>query len=240
MKSRLALAVATAFAVAGVTQNALAADLPIKAPAPKQANRISQGGFEGIYAGGTVGWTVGSSRGDYAGTMTPTPVYYPFNLKPSGASLGGVAGYNFQSAAWLYGVEGDINWIASANDQAFDPAGSGRYDKIRMSWTAHARGRIGYVLENKYLFYFAGGAAFAGTRNWHYALDTLYDASSTRVGYSLGGGVEAALNSKWLLRAEYLYDHFGNRRFDWTGTRYSNSDLTLNTGRIAIVYRPGG
>jgi outer membrane immunogenic protein len=99
------------------------------------------------------------------------------------------------------------------------------------------RARIGYVFD-RYLIYFAGGAAFAGTRNWHYALDALYDDSRTRTGYSLGGGIEAALSAQWLVRAEYLFDRFGNQYFGWTNTRYSNSDLTLSTVRAAIVFRP--
>jgi outer membrane immunogenic protein len=196
--------------------------------------------WTGFYIGPTVGWTFASSKGDYTGvTVNPPPlmVYYPFDLKPSGAAIGGLFGYNFRYARWLYGIEGDLSWIANANDQAYDPAGSGRYDKIDLFWTAHARGRIGYLFD-QYLIYFAGGAAFAGTRNWHYALDTLYDSTRTRVGFSLGGGIEAALNEQWRVRAEYLYDRFNNQYFGWTSTRYSNSDLTLNTIRLAIVYCP--
>ena len=242
---RFSIAVLTAITTVTSTQAVSAGDLPVKAPVfgvPVAAGPS----WTGFYVGPTVGWTFASSKGDYTGEVAPPPppppapprVYYPFNLKPSGATLGGLFGYNFQYARWLYGIEGDLSWIANANDRIYDPAGSGRYDQIDLFWTAHARGRVGYLF-NQYLIYFAGGAAFAGTRNWHYALDTLYDDSRTRTGFSLGGGIEAALNAQWRVRAEYLYDHFSNQYFGWTSTRYSNSDLTLNTVRIAIVFRPG-
>ena len=41
-------------------------------------------------------WTFGSSEGDYTGVIVVPPmVFYPFDLKPSGAALGGQLGYNF-------------------------------------------------------------------------------------------------------------------------------------------------
>jgi hypothetical protein len=110
-----------------------------------QAHAQSVTNWNGFYIGPTVGGTFGSSSGDYTGIAVPPPppppamVYYPFDLKPSGATLGALFGYNYQYARWLFGIEGDLSWIVNANDQAFDPAGSGRYDKIDLLWTAHAR-----------------------------------------------------------------------------------------------------
>ena len=228
---RLLIAVWGAAYVVASIQIAFAGDKPL----------IAQG-WTGFYIGPSVGWTLGSSKGDYTGIPPAPPapmVYYPFDLKPSGAALGGLFGYNYQFVQWLFGVEGDLSWIGDAHDQVWDPAGSGRYDKIDLLWTGHARGRIGYVFD-QYLIYFAGGASFAETRNWHYALDTLYSDARTRAGFGLGGGLEAILSTQWRMRVEYLYDHFDNQYFGWTTTRYSNSDLTLNTVRLGLVFRPGG
>ena len=60
-------------------------------------------------------------------------VFYPFDLNPSGASLGGQLGYNFQFGAWVFGLEGDWSWVFSASDRGFDPAGSGRYDDVTLA-----------------------------------------------------------------------------------------------------------
>ncbi len=248
-KSFLAFVSAAATAVAWISA-AEAADIrpsyPVKAMAPVAVAPS----WTGFYIGPALGWTFGSSEGDYTGVFIPPPppapaapmVFYPFDLKPNGASLGGQLGYNLQLGAWVFGIEGDLSWIVNANDRLWDPAGTGRYDEIDLLWTAHGRGRIGYLF-NQYLLYVAGGVAFAGTRNGHYGpvggTGTLWSDSRTRAGYSLGGGIEAYLNAQWLVRAEYLYDHFGNEYFDWVaGTRYSNSDLTLNTVRFGIVFRP--
>jgi outer membrane immunogenic protein len=222
---------------------AKAADLAPAYPVKAKTSRALVPSWTGFYIGPSIGWTFGSSEGDYTGFAIPTMVFYPFDLKPSGAALGGQLGYNLQFGSWLFGIEGDLSWIVNADDRIWDPAGSARYDEIKLLWTGHARGRVGYLFD-QYLIYFAGGAAFAGTRNSHYGPTTppvgmLWSERRTRTGYSLGGGIEAALNAQWLVRAEYLYDRFGNEFFDWvTGTRYSNSDLTLNTIRVGIVFRP--
>ncbi len=212
---------------------------PVKVLADKAPITTSRAGF---YLGPSAGWVRGSSKGDYAGEVNPPPppvVYYPFDLKLSSAAIGGLIGYDFQRARWRYGIESDFSWIVNARDRAWDPAGSGRYDQIELLWTAHVRGRIGYLF-NQYLVYVSGGAAFAGTRNFHYALDPLYGDSRMRAGLSLGGGIEAALSTQWLLHGEYLHDRFGNQYFGWTSTRYSNSNLTLDTFRMVIAFRPGG
>ena len=240
------IALVLATAVGCVSIAAKAADVAPAYPVKARTAAALAPTWTGFYIGPSVGWTFGSSDGDYTGIPAPvTPmVFYPFDLKPSGAALGGQLGYNFQSGRWLFGIEGDMSWIVNADDRVWDPAGSPRYDEIKLLWTGHARGRIGYLFD-QYLIYFAGGAAFAGTRNSHYGPTTtpgpgtLWSERRTRTGYSLGGGVEAALNAQWLVRAEYIYDHFGNEFFDWVpGTRYSNSDLTLNTVRVGVVFRP--
>jgi outer membrane immunogenic protein len=240
-----ALAAALAVLSAG---GALAADLarmPVKA-APPPVAAPSWGGF---YIGGHAGYAWGSSDGDYRGEVVPPPpppappiVSYLFGLRPDGASLGTQLGFNFQSGFWVLSVEGDWSWLFDAIDRVNDPAGSNRYDDIQVFWTSHARGRIGYLIGNNTLVFFAGGAAFASTRNIHYGPTGAGGASwfdtRLRTGYSLGGGFEHMLNPNWLIRLEYLFDHFAKEDFTWAAGRYSTSDLTLNTLRLGITYRP--
>jgi outer membrane immunogenic protein len=214
-----------------------AASAPAVAAAPS---------FAGFYFGPTLGWNFASAQGDYTGIIIPPApapmVYYPFDLKPDGGSVGGQVGYNWQFGAWVFGLEGDWSWVFSASDRGFDPGGSGRYDDVTLLWTGHARGRIGY-LYNQFLIFFSGGAAFAGTEARHFAPSnvggSLWFDTRVLTGYSLGGGIETFLLSNWIFRVEYLHDRFGNEHYDWVaGTRYSNSDLTIDTVRISFVYRP--
>ena len=214
-------------------------------PAPLTAPSLAAPSWTGFYIGPTLGYTFASAQGDYTGLPPPAPVappmvFYPFDINPSGTSLGGLLGYNFQYGAWVFGLEGDWSWVFGASDRGFDPAGSGRYDDITLLWTGHARGKIGYLF-NQYLFFVSGGAAFAGTEAKHFvpAGNTLYFDTRVLTGYSLGGGIETFLLNNWIFRVEYLHDHFGTEHYDWVaGSRYSNSDLTLDTVRISFVFRP--
>lgn len=67
----------------------------------------------------------------------------------------------------------------------------------------------------------------------------LYSAHDTRVGWTIGGGVEiAGIIPGWAFRGEYLYDYFDDKRYDWVaGMRYTVADLTIHTLRAAATYR---
>ena len=127
----------------------------------------------------------------------------------------------------------------SASDRGFDPAGSGRYDDVTLLWTGHAPAdRLSVHTSSDFLL---AGAAFAGTEAKHFvpAGNTLYSETRVLTGYWLGGGIEGFLTNNSIVRLEYLHDHFGNERYNWVaGSRYSNSDLTLDTVRISFVFRP--
>ena len=59
------------------------------------------------------------------------------------------------------------------------------------------------------MFYATGGAAFAEFRT-NYATTLGFDnLSHTRVGYTVGGGVEYAITNNFSLRGEYRYSDFG-------------------------------
>jgi outer membrane immunogenic protein len=167
-------------------------------------------------------------------------VFYTFDLRPSGAALGGHVGYNRQVGPWVFGIEGDIAAIIDAHSRAFDPAGSGRYDEVAVLWSAHVRGRIGHTFTDC-LIYLAGGLALADVKASLFAPGMpLWSQTETRVGFSIGGGFEKRLGW-WRLRLEYLFDRFDSKRFDWvSGTRYSNSDLSLHTVRVGASFPLGG
>jgi outer membrane immunogenic protein len=162
---------------------------------------------------------------------------------------GALAGYNFQFGSIVAGIEGDVGWIGVHSPIIFAPDGSKRYDQFGVTWTSHLRGRVGYAF-GQYLPYFAGGVALAGYNVAHFRSDdtgsVLWTANDTRVGYTIGGGVEIAnlfpsFLPGWVFRAEYLYDHFNPKQYDWVpGMRYTVSDLTMHTARAAATYRFSG
>jgi outer membrane immunogenic protein len=88
---------------AACTQLAFAADMPVKAPAAKPVPYIPYH-WSGLYIGGHVGYLWGRTSVEEDGVVT----------EPNGSTngvIGGVlAGYNWQTGPWVFGLEGDIGW----------------------------------------------------------------------------------------------------------------------------------
>jgi opacity protein-like surface antigen len=204
--------------------------------------------WAGFYGGPTLGWATGAANGYYqGGTPEPPPgsleatIYAIVNLLLDPVTFGALGGYNFQFGDIVAGAELDVGWIG-ADGRKWAPDGSTRYDEIGVTWTSHLRGRVGYAF-GQYLAYVAGGLAIAGVDIAHFRSDAtssvLYSAHDTRVGWTIGGGVEiAGIIPGWAFRGEYLYDYFDDKRYDWVaGMRYTVADLTIHTLRAAATYR---
>jgi outer membrane immunogenic protein len=126
--------------------------------------------------------------------------------------LGGVyAGYNFQvDPHWIVGLEGDgILTNKSTN-----------------SWDATVRGRLGYAYD-RFLFYGTGGVAFGNVES----NDGGNVESATKVGWTLGAGIEAALSSKVTGRIEYRHTDLGTATFPTNSSvGYTANDLMVGIG----------
>jgi outer membrane immunogenic protein len=140
-------------------------------------------------------------------------------FRTSGFSGGVMGGYNWQSGHWLLGIETDFAYFRSAGSGTnsvslvSDPLGSSRsIANISTStdWLFTLRPRVGFV-ENNWLFYATGGLAVTQLRatwNWTetaFGTGESTSASSTRAGWTIGGGVETMLPQNWIVGAEYLY-----------------------------------
>ena len=67
--------------------------------------------------------------------------------------------------------------------------------------------------------------------------ESLGSDSQTHVGFTIGGGIEYALTDNVLLRAEYLYDNYGEANYeDEEGNEY-DVDLTAQTVRAAVSFK---
>jgi outer membrane immunogenic protein len=108
---------------------------------------------------------------------------------------------------------------------------------------ATARGRFGYAVNNL-LFYATGGYAAAGAEasvrdNTTNAL--LASATSTRSGWTAGGGLEWGFAPNWSAKFEMLYMKFNSVTFNTVqaeGPRTVPLDDTI--ARAGINYRFGG
>lgn len=170
--------------------NAMAADMPAKAPvytAPPVAMYNWTGFYVGINGGG--GWGR-SSHTDTLGVTTGN-----FNL--SGGLIGGTIGYNWQNANFVYGLEADWDW-ANIRGTTNTNCAVGCETKITSFGTL--RPRVGMAWDN-FLLYVTGGLAWDTVK----AGQPAFSSNNARLGWTVGGGAEAFIAPKWSIKAEYLY-----------------------------------
>ncbi|MHB8884790.1 MAG: outer membrane protein [Methylovirgula sp.] len=170
----------------GAMGAASAADLPSTKAPPAYIPPPPLFTWTGVYVGGQVGYMWGNTN--------------PYGYTPNGVVGGAHVGYNYQMGQFVAGLEGDING-SSYNGSAV--TGLGNFG-ARENIDGSVRGRLG-VAWDRALIYATGGAAFAG-------LTDSYPGASyshTRVGWTLGGGVEYAIDNNWSVRAEYRYSDYG-------------------------------
>ncbi len=80
------------------------------------------------------------------------------------------------------------------------------------------RGRLGYAYD-RYLIYGTGGVAFGDIKN--------AGASTTRTGWTLGAGIEAALTSNVTGRLEYRHTDLGSATVGGANISQTSNDLML-------------
>ena len=239
-----------------------APSLVVKAP-PSSPEMLA---WTGPYAGGDFGgaWTTNTATW----IPLPAPRFFGVNVISGGnggdAIVGGVhAGYDAQAAqTWVMGIEGD--WMATGAHGAFTQAWSaappfffpgpipGTFTTMssRLDWVSSLRGRLGYLARSDTLVYATGGAAVAeiayAANNFNGATyATSAEMSDLQVGFTVGGGVELALNKNWTLRAEYLYYRFNGApdligrspNFPGFPSSYSWSNTGLSVVRGGVSYK---
>ncbi len=216
-----------------------AADLPRKTMAPvfAAAPAFSWTGFYVGVAGGVLmsdnTWTTTGIAINPAGVLgAPGTNDNPSNFDKTGFQLSGYVGYNYQlNQSFVVGLEADIGGSFGGKKSLYGipgtffgpyPAGSVDATTGELGLNGSLRGRLGFLVMPTVMLYATGGVAFqqakygmscaAATPGWCVA-DRAQTESETRVGWTLGAGVEAQLWGNWLGRAEYRYADYGNKNF---------------------------
>jgi outer membrane immunogenic protein len=148
----------------------------------------------------------------------------------NGGLLGGYAGYNWQTGAWMVGAEGDINKVW--NDQTFDVGNEGSID-VGSNYLASIRGRVGYAVDHALIFATAGVAFTDMDANATIFNNAAVNASKSFTGWTVGGGVDYAFTNNWIGRLEYRYYDFSNDTIDNVG----DIGITNNTVTAGIAYK---
>jgi outer membrane immunogenic protein len=219
--------------------SAQAADLPAApqpmAPAAPVAYAPQIYNWSGIYVGGHLG-------GGYSGSTWTDPFAPASNDNfSSWGFLGGAqVGANAQFNRLVIGVEGDFSWLNSTN-KGTDSIGEALNTNVQ--WTSTATGRIGAAFD-RLLVYGKGGLALAEDQS---SLTDLGGNTASnnlfRTGWTVGAGLEYALDDNWSAKIEYDYLGFGPQSMTFTTpleTVNSNASLNVQEVKAGINFRFGG
>jgi high affinity Mn2+ porin len=213
--------------------------------APVDTPASSSSGWSGFYigayggvAGGHAAWSAAQPSGP-TNLSSSLDLFHAYDLRDgSGSQFGGLtAGFNFLRAApILVGIEGDVSFTA---EPAVNAALSSTSEVF-----GTARGRIGYASRHA-LYYATGGLAWTHDRltrtNTSGSADDPLPETVTdgRIGWAVGGGVEAPVAAGWTARAEYLYAPFRTADVAFPLGPELTSDLSMHQLRVGLNYRPG-
>ena len=236
---------------------ALAADLPSRAPPPVYLPPPPIFTWTGIYVGGQIGYAWASGNNDFTG-FDPffgtggTFISTTLGGNPSGVIGGGHVGYNYQINQWVFGLEGSVDGTSLRNTAAaFFPDGTTITAQSRADIQGSIRGRLG-IAWDRALIYATGGVAFGGF-NTNVSIfnpgTTLVggvpffangSVSSTRVGWTVGGGVDYAITNNWSVFAEYRYTNWGSIRENnfgfLSGGEFFNGNRHLNQNQVQVGF----
>jgi outer membrane immunogenic protein len=182
--------------------SAYAADLP-RAPQPAtviQPTPVYD--WRGFYAGLDGGYAWGWSRWS-------DPLAGTSHAHLGGATLGGYLGYNWQAGSVVYGLETDAAWadLSGSMGPGMAFCGTGPCE-TKQNWIGTTRGRIGYAF-GSLMPYLTAGAAYGDVQ----ATVPWGSASSTRLGWSAGAGLEVGLRKNWSAKFEFLHLDLGTASF---------------------------
>ena len=216
MQRNLLASTALTASAAFVSSVAIAADLPLKAP-PAVAAFSWSGCYAGLNAGGA------STKIDQDVTV-PGFATFGSDGRDTGFIGGGQVGCNWQYAPnWVFGVEGDINYVHAKRSGIFafdfsseDTVGGSQSTSLR--WLSTVRGRMGYSWDRSFL-YATGGLAIGGVKSSVAATVTTPGTyagsySDTHLGWVVGGGIEHAFSNRLSAKFEYLHFDLGTANYN--------------------------
>lgn len=189
--------------------SASAADLYRKAPAYAAPVASWTGfyvGLNGGYAGGksSLGLdaaALGGGGGFGLGTL---------DLKSNGFLGGAQIGYNWQAGQFLWGFETDIQGSNIESKLGFGAFGGGGGAGIgdlgtTVDYFGTVRGRVGISPWERTMVYATGGLAY-GQVSTSFLIPL---GEKTKVGWTVGAGLEYMIAQNWSFKTEYLYVDLG-------------------------------
>jgi outer membrane immunogenic protein len=244
-----------ALAALGTATSASAADLARRTytKAPPMIAAVYD--WSGFYIGGNGGYGSSHKCWDYAGIPTARLAVNVADgcHDADGGTAGGQIGYNWQSAAWVFGLEAQGNWADfNGSNVAIIPAGIGAAalsltNRTKIDAFGLFTGRIGYAWNNTLLYVKGGAAVVSDKYRSDYTVSGVNyaSASETRWGAAVGVGLEYGFTPNWSFGIEYNHAFMEGRDITLAGSPAGativervNQDFDVVTARIN--YRWGG
>ena len=197
---------------------AMAADLPSRnrAPAPyvTQAPIFT---WTGLYVGLQAGYAWDRVSVDNTFAVIG-------NVKRDGFVGGAHVGYLYQTGPAVFGLEGDVEGTTIKSS----------------GLRASLRGRLGLAMDRT-LLYVTGGGALANQNYDVFSPFTGFttNTSVTKLGWTVGAGVEYAFAPNWSARVEYRYSDFGKVNVA-NFVSPANISRRENAVRLGVSYHFGG
>jgi len=239
-----------------VVSPAFAADLPAAAPPPQApATYVPVAppvyNWGGIYIGANAGGSwFSQSNSTFTWSLGGTSSGQSFN--DSGFAAGGQLGANFQSGQFVFGIEGDADYlsnkasVSTATDFS-GLAGSSNTHTYTLDFLSTVRGRLGFAWDRA-LIYGTGGLAMAdyqiqrtqtGTGGLAPAGNS-QTVSDFRLGWAAGAGVEYAFSDMVTARVEYLVAGLESVSNTYNFAAFGNGTVTQSSPTAYVNIVRGG
>jgi len=176
--------------------------------------------WTGFYLGAQAGFARPKDDVKYGGSSTGAPfdaINQVIIHRESGFAGGIQGGYNHQFGWFVPGVEADLGYMGF-NGGRISPS---RFDPEQQTRAVSSGGLFGTVTVraglavDRALLYVKGGFAYAnlklGVKDDVPFLTTDATKRSTYTGWTVGGGIEYAINQHWLIKSEYQFMDLGQK-----------------------------
>jgi outer membrane immunogenic protein len=221
-----------------VAAPALAADIPVRRPAPVyRAPVVTYYSWTGCYIGGHAGsmwvqkdWSVNAADPFFFAGQS-------FGSHDANGWLGGAqAGCNYQVGSWVFGLQGDYAWTDASATSADLLNGPGSTIGSKVKGLGSITGRVGYAWD-RVLGYVKGGGAWERDEYTMTAPGIIATGSDTRSGWTVGIGAEYAFTYNFTGFIEYDYYGFGTKAHTFNtqfGGLWDIADIKENKSVLKI------
>ena len=231
-------------ALVAMAGSASAADLAARPYTKAPPMLVAAYDWSGFYIGANGGYGTARKCLDFVnavGAVAPEGCH-----DASGGTAGGQIGYRWQSGPMVYGIEGQGNWadFTGSNVSILAPTVSNR---TKVDAFGLFTGQIGYSWNNALLYVKGGGAVVSQRYDSYFTglgVGSVGSVSGkdTRVGATVGAGLEFGFTPNWSVGVEYNHVFLGTTTYNYPAPSLSTErvrgDIDMVTARIN--YRWGG